>query len=163
MVTKLKQFDFHDCMKGGLLRKIPPSKEKAEGSMKAAKKWLEEAEKDASGEAFNSSLISSYLSMFHSARAILFFDGVREKSHYCIARYLEEKYVKEELLEMKWIELLDHYRAMRHDDQYSISFFTTKEEAENALRNAKEFVEKMRELLDKMAENLKEEDIKKKE
>lgn len=163
MVIKLKQFDFHDCMKEGLLRKIPQSKEKAEGSMKAGKKWLEEAEKDVAGEAFNSSLISSYLAMFHSARAILFLDGFREKSHYCIARYLEEKYVKGELLEMKWVELLDYYRTMRHDDQYSITFFTTKEEAENALKNAKEFVEKMRELLDKMIENLEEENVEKKE
>lgn len=57
MVRKLKQFDFHDCVKKRLLRKVPPSEEKAEGSMKAAGKWLEEAEKDLDGEAFNSSHI----------------------------------------------------------------------------------------------------------
>lgn len=139
MVRKLKQFDFHDCVGKGLLRKVPPSEEKAEGSMKAAEKWLEEAEKDLDGKAFNSSLISSYLTMFHSARALLFFDGYREKSHYCIARYLEEKYAKKNLLEIKRIELLDYYRDKRHDDQYSISFFVTQEEAEKALKNAQGF------------------------
>ncbi len=142
-----KQFDFESCIKEGLLRLIPPSKEKAEGSIKASLKWLEEAEKDLISEAFNSSVLSSYLAMFHSARALLFFDGYREKSHFCIARYLEEKYVKKKLLENKWIELLDHYRELRHDDQYSISFFATKDEAENALKTAKEFIERMRMLL----------------
>ncbi len=90
----LKQYNYYDCIKEKLLRKIPPSKEKAEGSVKTAYKWIEEAERNLNSKAFNSSVISSYLAMFHSARAILFFDGFREKSHYCIARYLEEKYVK---------------------------------------------------------------------
>lgn len=148
MVKKLKKYDFDDCIKEKLLRNIPPSKEKAEGSIKAANKWLEEADKDFNGEAFNSSVMASYLAMFHSARAILFFDGFREKSHYCLARYLEEKYVKKNLVENKWIEILDHYREIRHNDQYSITFFATKEEAENALKKSKEFVERMSKLLD---------------
>lgn len=112
MVRRLKQFDFESCIKEGLLRSIPPSKEKAEGSLKAALQWLEEAEKDLRGEAYNSSVLSSYLAMFHSARALLYFDGYREKSHFCIARYLEEKYVRKRLLESKWVELLDHYRDL---------------------------------------------------
>lgn len=130
-------------MKVGLLRRIPKSKRKAEGSMKTARKWLKESEKNLKSKAFNSSVLSSYLAMFHAARTILFFDGFREKSHYCVARYLEKKYVKRKLLESKWVELLDHYRELRHDNQYSISFFVIKEEAENAFHAAKEFVERM--------------------
>ena len=143
----MKRFDFEDCIREGLLRKIPPSKEKARSSIAAALKWLGEAEKDLSAEAFNSSVISSYLAMFHSARALLFLDGFREKSHYCIARYLEEKYVKRKLLERKWVELLDHLRDLRHDDQYSPSFFATKDEAGGALKTAKDFYKRMTELL----------------
>lgn len=135
-------------MRAGLLRDIPPSKDTAEGSMRAASKWLGEAEKDLRGGAFNSSVLSSYLAMFHSARALLFLDGWREKSHYCIARYLEEKYVKSGMLESKWVELLDHYRDLRHDDQYSISFFATMDEAESALKTAKDFFDRMKALLD---------------
>jgi len=140
-------FKYTDCVKANLLRRNPASKEKAKGSIKAAKKWLDEAEKDLKGEAFNSSLMSAYIAMFHSSRAILFFDGFREKSHYCIARYLEEKYVKKNLLENKWIELLDHYREQRHDDQYDINFLVTQKEAETALTTAKSFVGIMNKLL----------------
>lgn len=89
----------------------------------------------------------------HSARAILFLNGFREKSHYCAARYLKEKYVKKKLLVMKWIEFLDHYRDMRHDDQYNMSFFATKKEAEKALKNAQGFAEEMRKLLERLGSN----------
>lgn len=85
--------------------------------------------------------------MFSSARAILFLDGFREKSHACVARYLEEKYVKSGKLEKKWIELLDHAREIRHDDQYNLSFFSTQEEAEKALKSAGEFLKMMKCLL----------------
>ena len=78
--------------------------------------------------------------MFHAARSILFYDGYREKSHACIARYLEEKYVKTGKLDKKWIELLDHNREIRHNDQYNISFFSTKTEATNALKAANDFL-----------------------
>lgn len=154
MVRALKKrFDFSDCMEEGLLRAIPSSREKAEGSMRAAGKWLEESEKDLKGGAFNSSVLASYLAMFHSSRAMLFFDGFREKSHYCIARYLEEKYVKPGLLELKWVELLDHHRELRHDSQYDTALFTSKEEAEGTLRTAGEFVERMKRLLESRKSN----------
>lgn len=78
--------------------------------------------------------------MFHAARSILFFDGYREKSHACVARYLEEKYVKTGKLDRKWVELLDHSREIRHYDQYDLSFFSTKEDAENALKSARDFL-----------------------
>lgn len=137
------RFDYDICMKEGLLRKVPPSKDKSVLSFKKAKNWLEEASKALKARAFNSSIISSYLAMFHSARAILFFDGYREKSHACIARYLEEKYTKKKLLEIRWIELLDHYRELRHGDQYNLTFYTTEKEAKEALNSASGFVERM--------------------
>jgi len=92
------------------------------------------------GVAFNSSILASYMIMFHAARSILFFDGYREKSHACVARYLEEKYVKTGKLDRKWVELLDHSREIRHYDQYDLSFFSTKEDAENALKSARDFL-----------------------
>lgn len=143
MVRNLKRFDFESCIEGGLLRSMPPSKEKADGSRKAAEKWLEEAQNGLDSGTFNASILSAYLAMFHAARAILFLDGFREKSHYCIARYLEEKYVRSGRLESKWIELLDHYRELRHNSQYDISFLTSEEEADATLKSAKGFVERM--------------------
>lgn len=141
-----------DCIKKGLLRKVPASKEKAKESIGAAKKWVEEAEKNLKSKAYQSSVLSSYLGIFHAARAILFRDGLREKSHFCIARYLEEYYAKKDILEMKWIELLDHYRELRHNSQYTTDFSTSATEAENALNKAKEFRKRMESLLNEEEE-----------
>ena len=56
-----------------------------------------------------------------------------------MARYLEEKYVKLGKLDKKWVELLDYSRQIRHNDQYDLSFFSTQEDSENALKSAKDF------------------------
>lgn len=139
-------FNYNDCMREGLLRKMPPSKDKATQSLKKAREWLKEAENSLKGDAFNSSILASYMVMFHASRTILFLDGFREKSHACVARYLEEKYVKTGKLDKKWVELLDHSREIRHDYQYDLSFFSTKEEAENALKSANDFFAAMESL-----------------
>lgn len=65
-----------------------------------------------------------------------------------MARYLEEKYKKAGQLEKKWIELLDHHREVRHNDQYDLSFFSTEEESKKALESASMFLERMKLLLD---------------
>lgn len=139
-------FNYSDCMREGLLRKIPPSKDKAMQSLKKAREWLKEAENSLKADAFNSSILASYMVMFHAARTILFLDGFREKSHACVARYLEEKYVKTGKLDNKWVELLDHSREIRHNDQYDLSFFSTKEEAKRALESGREFLSSMEDL-----------------
>ncbi|MBA7470041.1 hypothetical protein ES707_05318 [subsurface metagenome] len=142
-------FNYRSCIEQGLLRRIPPSKDKASRSVEKARKWLEEAKKTLKSKAFDSSVLGSYMVMFHSARAILFFDGYREKSHSCVARYLEEKYVKTRKLEKKWVELFDHHREIRHNDQYDLSFFATQEEARKAFESAAGFLERMKLLLGK--------------
>ena len=71
-----------DCVKQGLLRRIPVSISVAESSLRASERWLLEAETGLSSGALNSSVMSSYLAMFHSSRAVLYRDGCREKSHY---------------------------------------------------------------------------------
>jgi uncharacterized protein (UPF0332 family) len=143
----MNRYDFRSCIDKGLLRPIPASKENAGRSLKTAYRWLKEARRGFDGGAYNSSVLASYTAMFHSARAVLFFDGFREKSHFCIARYLEEKYVKTNLLEASWVQLLDHYREIRHDDQYSMTFLTVKDEAQKALKTAGEFIKRMETLL----------------
>jgi uncharacterized protein (UPF0332 family) len=140
-------FDFHECLKKRLLRKTQPSKQKAKKSLEASLKWLEEAEKNIRSDALKSSLLSAYLAVFHAARSILFLDGYREKSHACIARYLEEKYVRKGLLESGWVEMLDHFRELRHTDQYSFNFFTSADESEDTVAKSKEFVSRIEKLI----------------
>lgn len=140
-------FDFHECLKKGLLRKTQPSKTKAKKSLEASRKWLEEAEKNFKSDALKSCLLSAYLGVFHAARSVLFLDGYREKSHACIARYLEKKYVRKGLLESEWVEMLDHFRELRHTDQYSFNFFASENESEDTIKRSNEFVSRMEKLV----------------
>ena len=115
--------------------------------MQKAEQWLKETHKNITSQAYDSCIASSYLAIFHSARAVLFRDGVREKSHHCIARYLE-KYVEDESLEEKWVTLLDRMREVRHMDQYTLQYNATHEEATSSMNSAKKFVNRMKILLD---------------
>ena len=148
MVRTLK-LSYEECLKQGLLRKIPKSRQKAEESVKTLQRWLSESKINLTSGSYNSCLLSSYLAMFHAARSILWNDGFREKSHACIGRYLETVYVKKKLLEQRWVDLLDYYRNIRHDDSYSTSFEATAVECENALKISAEFVSCMEALLNK--------------
>jgi uncharacterized protein (UPF0332 family) len=55
----------------------------------------------------------------HAARAILYRDGIREKSHYCIGVYLES-YREKGLLKDEWVSRFNHMRGLRQNDQYAL-------------------------------------------
>ncbi len=134
--------DRKECFEQGLLRKTTPSEEKGMMSLGKSRAVLEEAEKNLGVEAFDSCVTSSYMAMFHAARAILFRDGFREKSHYCLARYLD-LYVERGALEQKWVDLLDRIRDLRHAGQYDFMHASTEEEAKSILKVAHAFVDRL--------------------
>jgi len=148
-MAKRTSYNVSKLLEEKLIRRIPPSKDKASESLRTAESWLKEAKNNLSSKALRSCIISSYLAMFHSARSMLFADGFREKSHFAVARYLEDRYKNNGKLEEKWINLLDHFRETRHNDQYSTTFLVAEDDAESALKSAKEFVERMKELAGK--------------
>jgi uncharacterized protein (UPF0332 family) len=125
---------------------VEPSLTKSEQSLHQARDWLSEAEKNLEAEALRSAISSAYLAVFHSARAVLFRDGVREKSHYCIGLYLQ-KYVEDGTLEEEWTMLFDRIRSVRHADQYSFMALPTEEEVQASIDLAERFIERMERLL----------------
>ena len=146
MVRVLTPFNLDDCVREGLIRRIPKSRVRAENSVLAAEKWLSEARVTFSAGAYNSSMMCSYLTLFHAARSVLFRDGYREKSHYCVARYLESAYVSKGLLEASWVDLLDHYRDQRHKSQYDLDLSASRKEADDAIEAAARFLGRIKEL-----------------
>jgi len=125
---------------------VEPSLTKSEQSLLQARDWLSEAEKNLEVEALRSAISSAYLAVFHSARAVLFRDGVREKSHYCIGLYLQ-RYVEDGILEVDWPMLFDRIRSVRHADQYSFMALPTEEEVQASIDLAERFIERMERLL----------------
>ncbi len=141
------RLDFFECEGKGLLRRTAPSGADAKKSAQKAASLLDEAQRSFESRSYAASLLLAYTAMFHSARAILLQDGWREKSHACIARYLEEKYVKTGKLEQKWIDLLDRFRELRHADLYDLDFSATQKQAGDAVAAAKILIQRMGKLI----------------
>lgn len=127
---------------------MDPSLSKSRKSITEAREWLSEAKKNMAVEAYKSAISSLYLAIFHSARAVLFKDGVREKSHYCVGVYLG-KYVEQGVLEEEWVLIFDRMRSVRHTDQYSFQMHPSKEEVESGIDIAGKFVDRMEKLVNK--------------
>ena len=138
--------NIEDCFRKGLLRRVEPSLTKSKESISEAREWLSEARKNMAAEAYKSAISSLYLAIFHSARAVLFRDGVREKSHYCVGVYLG-KYVEQGVLEEDWVLIFDRMRSVRHTDQYSFQVHPSKEEVESGIDIAGKFVNRIETLL----------------
>jgi uncharacterized protein (UPF0332 family) len=129
-----------ECFQKGLLKRTSPDMDNALRSLELSKSNIEDAIENMSIHRYRVVAISSYSSMFHSARAILFRDGIKERSHECIPVYLKEKYSQLETL----ANILDSYRRFRHDAIYGLDFAIDDKEAKAALDSAKEFLEKIK-------------------
>jgi uncharacterized protein (UPF0332 family) len=82
------------------------------------------------------------LSYFHSARAVLFNDGFREKSHYCIGVYLQ-KLADEKKMDAKWPVIFHSIRNQRHTQQYSFQTERSEKEILQMVYDSEEFIEGM--------------------
>ena len=128
-----------DCFKKRLLRNITPDKLKMKKALEMAELKKERAEDLFSNEFYEESIVSSYTSMFQAARALLFRDGVIEKSHACVVAYLKEQYAQ--TLGQDRINWLDTYRLERHESMYGLEkSMVEKNEAEDALEKSEKFL-----------------------
>ena len=129
------------------MRRIPPSKRQSDEQLKKALVLLEEAKKAVRSDSPNSAVISGYAAMLDAARAVLFRDGYREKSHACVVRYLEAKY--SDKIGSSLVDMFDEYRDKRHKTMYSGEYYPTLEEAQRTIQFAEKFVKKIEDVLKK--------------
>jgi uncharacterized protein (UPF0332 family) len=138
--------NLEDCFKKNLLRKTDPSAAKAKRSLEQARVWVDEAKQTLEAVAYRSGLMAVYMGYFHAARAVLFRDALREKSHVCIELYLED-YVRRGRLEEEWTILYHRLRRARHLDQYSFGAAPNEDEVEYAIDHAEAFIDRIERLL----------------
>jgi uncharacterized protein (UPF0332 family) len=136
-----------DCFEKRLLRRERPDLEKSKRSMEIADAKLNQAEEALNHSLFDASLILCYTAMFHAARAILFRDGIVERSHVCLVEYLRETYVKKGKLSEATVNMLDALRIERHETLYGLDAESNLKVAEYALEKAKEFLKTVKEFI----------------
>lgn len=108
--------DVKECLEKGLLKKIQPSIEKAKRSIEISKSKLEKAKELLKLKILDMAEVSAYSSMFHAARALLFRDGLKERSHYAVFVYLKEHY--SDKIELRFLNELNALRLERHEIFY---------------------------------------------
>lgn len=136
----------NDCYKEGLLRKTKPSKQYAIKSLETSLNYIQNAKDNLEIKNNNLVIFCSYTSMFHSARALLFRDGIKERSHLCIVSYLRETYPKLRSLSNQ----LDAYRRNRHNTLYALDFLISDNEAQQAIEDAKQFNKQIKVMIDEI-------------
>ena len=135
-----------EAVENGILKKEFKDLEKSKVSLEIAENNLREAESLYNFDKYRPSIIFSYTAMFHAGRSLLFKEGYREKWHIGIIVFLEETYSGK--IGKRLIQELDRLRRERHDILYSLKKEDINgEDAKHALSIAKEFIEKIKELL----------------
>lgn len=139
-----------ECFEKRLLRRAQPDKLKSKKALEMADRALIEAEKLMEHGFYEQVILYAYTAMFQAARALLFKDGIVEKSHYCVIEYLKRTYVQKGILDQSHIHWLDTYRIERHETLYGLEKMEVKEnDAKTAIIAARDFLEAVRSLTKK--------------
>ncbi|MEM2138914.1 MAG: HEPN domain-containing protein [Candidatus Woesearchaeota archaeon] len=144
-MEKSKNPIIEELFKKRLLRSIPVDIEKSKKSIELSEDRLKKAEKALELNFFDYVILESYSAMFHSARALLYKEGIQEKSHYAIYIYLKETYSNK--IPINIINLLNIHRTERHETIYGLEYKPTKEDAKTAYDDAVLFVNEIKKYL----------------
>jgi uncharacterized protein (UPF0332 family) len=82
--------------------------------------------------------IQAYYAMFHAARALLYAEGYREKSHYCLSIALLELYGDTGKLPLSLIKTFDRAMLLRESADYKGDF--SEAGAREVIGNAEGFI-----------------------
>lgn len=139
--------NFKDCLERGSIIKSELVVNKTDESLKVALEYLEDAEKVFDTERFRLCYLSSYISLFHTARALLYSKGYNEHSHICLYIALKELYFEDKKL-LVHLNQMFSYLKEREMAQYEGKEII-KEDARNILLDAQDFYKCVREHLKK--------------
>ena len=134
-----------ECFKKGLLVRARISKETIESTVNLAEHHIERASGNLKIEYFDVAFTLAYQAMLHTARALVFKDNTKERSHVCVVLYLKEKY-RENPSVIKYLNILDSHRISRHEVVYR-GGYVSREEASDAIKDAKGFLKLAGEIL----------------
>jgi uncharacterized protein (UPF0332 family) len=104
---------------------------------------LEEAKDSLLRKKVKWATVQGYYSMFHSARALVYSKGFREKSHYALFVALRELFRNQ--LEFEIIQNFEEAMSLREEADYGLVF--SEEGATSIVDNAEKVLNKVKEIL----------------
>ena len=139
------QLEFQRCLEKRWLVRMPEARHLVKKELDVGQEDLAEAELGCERGSYKWSTVQSYYAMFHTARALLYSRGYREKSHYCLSVGMRHLFVAEEVLAPALIDDMDDARALREDADYRAEF--SQAGAEHNVGAARRLVARANELL----------------
>jgi uncharacterized protein (UPF0332 family) len=136
---------FKDCLNRGKIILFPQGKHLVDKELNSDRIDLEDAEFGFAHSRYKWSTIQAYYSMYHSARALVFSKGYREKSHFCLYVALQELFVDQGSIEVDLAEFFLASMRMREGADYRDSF--SQEGALLVIDKAGQFLTKAEEIL----------------
>jgi uncharacterized protein (UPF0332 family) len=114
-----------------------------------AERFLSTAEKALAIEDYDSCVSRCYYAMFFMAEAALLTKNLSASSHKGVMSMFGEHFVKTKIFERSLGKALNDAYDKRLVGDYGVGFTVDREEAENLLRTAKDFVKKLKTYLKK--------------
>jgi uncharacterized protein (UPF0332 family) len=136
--------DFNDCLRSGAIRSYSATKEEVVKELGQSDTDLVRAKETMQAGDYKWSTIQAYYSMFHAARAVLFSNGYREKSHKCILFFLESL-VDDGRLEPHFAREFKSAMFLREEADYEATY--AEQSALDTVENASAFIGRMKKLL----------------
>lgn len=133
-----------NCFAKGLLKKTAKSRTMALQDLKQAEFFLNEGLDLVRFKKKEMASIALYNAVFHAGRVLLFRDGIKERSHYCLQKYLEEKYQKQGALTSGEVALFDVLRGIRQEVQYGVTKIRFEENIVELCDKTENFIEKIK-------------------
>ena len=132
--------EFKQCLESKKIIPFARGKELIEKEISVAQSDLSDAKAGFDNQRYKWSTIQAYYAMFHAARALIYSQGYREKSHYCLAVALRVLFVDEGKMDAKTVR--DFFNAMnlREAADYEAEF--SQSGAKAVIASAGRFIEK---------------------
>lgn len=112
--------EFRNLLEDRKLMRIRKDRKLVLKEISAAEADMKDARESIERKKFKWATIQGYYSMFHSARALLFEKGYREKSHYALLVAVRKLYPDE--IEHSLIKEFEHGMYLRQEADYGLKF-----------------------------------------
>ena len=137
MAKRIEHVEFSSCLSKNKIVKFTPARKLVIRELKAAQDDLQAASQSFKSGREKWATVQAYYAMFHTARALLYSKGYREKSHYCLIVAMKALFVAERLLDVTLVEAFGMAKILRENADYDNEY--SKESARSLIEKAKKF------------------------
>ena len=138
MAKTMMEHEFSDCLHKNKIVGFSAAKKLVDRELKAAQDDLKAAFQSLSDDREKWATVQAYYAMFHTARALLYSKGYREKSHYCLIVAMKALFVASRELDISLVETFQMAKTLRENADYDNEY--SKKSAVSLVEKAKEFL-----------------------